>query len=400
MNGFRLFLISACVLFVAGTLSRAAGQEQAIGGDAWQRHTMDDTSEGADGARLRDVNGDGRPDVATAWEEGGVIRAYLHPGPGRVRAPWPRVTVGEVESPEDAVFVDLDGDGAYDVVSAAEGGTRTVFIHWAPAEPDAYLDSGAWTTEPIPATVGWTRWMFVLPMHVDGKHGPDLIVGSKAPDAVVGWLEAPPDPRDMAGWRFHKLYDASWVMTLMAEDMDGDGIDDLLFSDRKDPATRGCWWIKRAEDGFVGEPNYIGGREHEVMFMTRGDPAGDGVERILACTAAQTLLIFTPGDGGWREETLALPRDAGTGKGVAIGALSPGGRPSVVVSCEHAGGKHGVMRLDWEDGVWRFSQISGIGGTKFDMVRLVDLDEDGYPDVLTCEEQEGLGVFWYENPGP
>jgi hypothetical protein len=48
---------------------------------AWQRHVIDDASRGADGIRLADVNGDGLPDIAAGWEEGGTVRAYLNPGP-------------------------------------------------------------------------------------------------------------------------------------------------------------------------------------------------------------------------------------------------------------------------------------------------------------------------------
>ena len=99
---------------------------------AWVRHTIDDTSRGADGVRFLDVNSDGFEDIATGWEEGGLIRAYLHPGLKKVAAPWPLVTVGRVKSPEDAVFCDLDGDGAVDVVSCCEGRNRKVFAHWAP----------------------------------------------------------------------------------------------------------------------------------------------------------------------------------------------------------------------------------------------------------------------------
>src|SRR4051794_21927031 len=86
-------------------------------GPAWVRHTVDESSRGADGVRLADVNGDGLPDVATGWEEGGRVRVCLNPGPALARRPWPSVTVGRVGSPEDAVFVDLDGDGSTDVVS-------------------------------------------------------------------------------------------------------------------------------------------------------------------------------------------------------------------------------------------------------------------------------------------
>ena len=47
-------------------------------------------------------------------------------------------------SPEDAVFVDLDNDGAVDVISCCEGKTKSVFVHWAPRDKDKYLDAAAW----------------------------------------------------------------------------------------------------------------------------------------------------------------------------------------------------------------------------------------------------------------
>ena len=50
----------------------------------WLRHTIDDTSRGADGVRLIDMDGDGRLDIATGWEEGGVVRLYRHPGKAKV----------------------------------------------------------------------------------------------------------------------------------------------------------------------------------------------------------------------------------------------------------------------------------------------------------------------------
>ena len=105
-----------------------------ISGAEWERHVIDNSSRGADGVRAADVNGDGYLDLTTGWEEGGVIRVTMNPGPARVKGKWPAVTVGEVASPEDAVFVDLDGDGRVDVVSSCEGRHRSVCVHWAPQE--------------------------------------------------------------------------------------------------------------------------------------------------------------------------------------------------------------------------------------------------------------------------
>ena len=55
--------------------------------NGWARHTIDASSEGADGVRLADRNGDGRLDIATGWEEGGIVRAYLNPGPTGQKTP-------------------------------------------------------------------------------------------------------------------------------------------------------------------------------------------------------------------------------------------------------------------------------------------------------------------------
>ena len=179
----RAPLVAAAALLLPG-LSRP---EPAGRGAPWKRHTIDASSRGADGVRLADVNGDGRLDITTGWEEGGRVRVYLNPGPARAKEPWPAVTAGEAGSVEDAVFVDLDSDGATDVVSCCEGDVRTMFVHWAPKDPTRYLDPAAWRTEAIPASRGAMQWMFSLPLQVDGRNGIDLFAGGKNEGARIGW---------------------------------------------------------------------------------------------------------------------------------------------------------------------------------------------------------------------
>src|SRR5262245_39159455 len=115
----RLCLL--CLLALCGKTAAA---------EPWRRHVIDDSSRGADGVRLGDLNGDGRFDVVTGWEEGGAVRACLNPEPSRAKERWPGVTLGRAPSPEDAVFADLDGDGTLDAISSCEGKTRTIFVHW------------------------------------------------------------------------------------------------------------------------------------------------------------------------------------------------------------------------------------------------------------------------------
>ena len=167
----------------------------------WKMHIVDNTSRGADGVRLKDVNNDGLLDIATGWEEGGVVRAYLHPGFRKTKQPWPHTEVGKVKSPEDAVFTDLDGDGHIDVVSCCEGRTRSVFFHWSPVN-DPQRKILPWRTTAVPATVSKQSWMFALPLQVDGV-GMDLVLGSKGEGATIGWLQSPENPRDSKAWKYH-----------------------------------------------------------------------------------------------------------------------------------------------------------------------------------------------------
>ena len=67
-----------------------------------------------------------------------------------MRDPWPAVTVGQVGTPEGAVFVDLDQNGRLDVVSCCEGQTRSVFVHWGPTDSAELLIEDRWTTNFFP----------------------------------------------------------------------------------------------------------------------------------------------------------------------------------------------------------------------------------------------------------
>ena len=374
------------------------------------RHTIDDSSRGADGVRLADVNGDGLPDITTGWEQGGVIRVYLHPGYAKARSRWPAVTVGEFASPEDAVFADLDGDGALDVVSSCEGKTKTMFVHWAPQQKGRYLDEAAWKTEPLPGSDGRQQWMFALPLSIDGRNGIDIVAGSKNQGATIGWWQSPANPRDLAAWQWHPLYDAGWIMSLIAHDMDQDGDLDIVATDRKGKSN-GALWLenpgpKRVSEGRWKEHRIGGVNKYEAMFMTIADLDQDGREDVLVPELSGLLLYYRRTQAvppQWETHQLRMPPNTGLGKAVAVGDIDLDGKMDIAFSCEKAvAGKHGVMWMSYRESPteerWQGYVISGPQGVKFDLVELIDLDGDGDLDVLTCEEFDDLGVFWYENP--
>ena len=376
-------------------------------GKPWTRHVIDGSSVGADGVRLADADGDGFPDITTGWEEGGVIRVYLNPGPLRAKRAWPAVTVGRVASPEDAVLVDLDDDGRVDVVSACEGEERSLFVHWAPKWREDYRIEKRWRTAGIGASKG-VQWMFTLPLEVDFRRGLDLVAGGKGPGAAIGWFEAPENPRETSAWQWHPVYRAGWVMSLLPSDMDGDGDLDILASDRKGQHP-GALWLENPGPGPVLAARWpehrIGATGEEVMFLAETDLDQDGQRDVVAAVRPKTIYYFRriSSDGtAWESHRIPIPEQAGTAKGVQAGDLDGDGKLDLIFSCEKARGKlSGVMWLSYSDSSWNkweAHDISGPDGVKFDLVELLDLDDDGDLDVLTCEERANLGVIWYENP--
>lgn len=390
----------ATFLFLAGTAAAepVATTVVAAPGTPWPRHTIDNSSRGADGVKLGDINHDGLPDIVTGWEEGGVVRVYENPGAAKVRQPWPRTNVGEATNVEEAIFTDLNGDGQLEVVSATEGKTRTVFWH--------RQVEGKWQKDFFRTVWDTQMWMQAATLDLDGQHGPDLLLGSKGERASVCWLQSPPQVDDLRDWTSHQLRDAGWIMSLIPQDMDADGDMDVVLSDRKGTRT-GMFWLenpgaaanrKEAE----WKEHAIGGLGKQVMFADVGDVNGDGrADVVTAVKPVEIVICLRQADGGWKE--LALPILAGNlgdAKAAKIADVNGDALPDLVFTCENAKGPlEGIVWLEQQrGGPWKQHTLGGPEGLKFDLMQALDLDADGDLDIITCEERDQLGVIWYENP--
>jgi hypothetical protein len=379
--------------------------QQATG---WIRHTIDDRFSGADGVKLGDLDGDGLFDLVVPWEESGAVVVYLNPGPALAFAPWPAVTVGEVGAVEDAVFVDLDTDGRLDVVSCCQGNVQTMYVHWAPTAAALLTDPGAWQTAALPATAGRRSWMFCQPAQIDGARGLDLVAGAKGDAGQIGFLVAPVNPRSLSTWIWRPLADAAWIMSIIPIDLDADGDVDIVYSDRKGD-DRGCYWLENPGNQFAAILPWwrhrIGTSPDELMFMDLGDFDGDSRLDAVVATNARGLLRFTPLPDPrlpWLATPITWPDTFGTGKSVRLADIDLDQSLDIVFACENAGDRGGVGRLSALDlaglSLWGADAISGTGGGKFDLIQLLDVDQDGDLDVIATEESAGLGVVWYENP--
>src|SRR5689334_10760628 len=99
-TGLHFRVAAALGFFLSASLASPA--DLPTRGQPWNHHSIDDSARGADGVRLADVNDDGLLDIATGWEEAGLIKLYLNPGAAKSKDPWPAVIVGRAKSPEDA----------------------------------------------------------------------------------------------------------------------------------------------------------------------------------------------------------------------------------------------------------------------------------------------------------
>ena len=378
---------------------------------AWPRRTIDDMGSGADGVKLGDMDQDGKMDIVTGWEESGITKVYLHPGVKQVRGKWPKITVGNTPQVEDAVFADLDGDGQLEIISATEGKTQTIFIHSNGSNGKA--DSQAWRGEILPASKKLTQWMYAEPLQVDGKKNVDLIVGGKGKKGLIGWFEAPRKGSQWEKWKWNEMDSVGWVMSILLEDMDGDGDKDVVITDRYGK-KQGCRWLENPGDRRAQKQNWqnhwIGAKGLEVMFMTLVDINGDGKkEALVPERTTPAIHVFTPEGASWVKASYPLPREIGQLKSIEVGDINLDGIPDWVISTNTYG--PGKVGLFWVDGgkvkpnrPLSYQSISGVHEAKFDKVVLWDIDEDGDLDVLTCEENygpesRGLGVIWYENMG-
>jgi hypothetical protein len=353
----------------------------------WEMHTIDASSNGADGVKLADINKDGLLDIATGWEESGITKLYFHPGKDKVKELWPSVIVGKTTSVEDAVFIDINNDGQLDIVSCTEGKSKKILVHFAPK--NQLLDSQKWKTEALPASEGLMQWMYAEPLDIDGKNGIDIVAGGKNDNSSIGWFEAPENRTVLKDWKWHPISSMSWLMSVIFSDIDADGDMDIIVTDRKS-GLKGCRWLENPGNSHLQKnewrSHFFGAENLEVMFMAFDDIDGDGIEEVvLAEKTYKTIRIYRRNGLDWKEQIIEVPAFTGNCKSVEVGDIDGDGVKDLVLSTETGGDER--IGLTWVNGKDlkvekpTFQAISKLHRSKFDRVELTDIDLDGDLDV-------------------
>ncbi len=373
---------------------------------SWPRHTIDSTSNGADGVKSGDINNDGRLDLVVGWEEGALTKLYTNPGRQHIKSPWPSQIVGETPNVEDVLMADLDGDRQEEIISCTEGQSQKIFVH----TPDKG-SKDKWIQVSLPAAENKTKWMYATHTQIDNRGLPDLVAGGKG---TLGWFEAPAKSRQWNKWKWHEISKVGWLMSLLETDMDGDGDTDLLITDRYGDLSA-CRWLENPNNKRSRKKPWsshvIGANGLQSMFITTADLDGDGVPEVIHCERTEnTFRIYWKKDKegiNWSEEKYQLPKSSGKAKSIEVADLDDDGIYDYIISTNTEGiDKCGLYWLSgkklstYSDNDFRC--ISGDHNAKFDKVEVLDLDNDGDLDILICEENygknsRGLGVVWYEN---
>lgn len=436
----RTWLVASTVV-VGAIVGAMVGSNPGTGlnlTSAWQRRIISPGAsgagqlDGADGIDAADVDGDGLLDVVSGAEQGLRLRLAFHPGLHAVRQEWPSVTIPAVNmcSVEDAVFCDLNDDGALDIMAACETGAQRVEIMFAPTPPNTLaelLQTGNWTRVTIDASAN-RRSMRIACADIDGDTDMDMVVGGKDDGVNAGdlaWYEQGADPLDGSLWTFNAITGAGWVMQMYLADIDGDTNLDIVYSDKEnivvptpDATQRGIRILFGDGTGTFGSPVSVTPVEGQWKWFHLVNWDGDAELDIVACRSEppavhEQAVYINGGDGAsWTEVPIPLVAGVGFCQHTTAYDIDLDTDLDIVTSYSNAEALSGfTWQLRSGDALtpsFTKGQIAGVldadGDTKFDNLICVDIDEDGDVDCLTTEQHvpndtgPGLGMLYFENP--
>lgn len=401
--------------FLGGVRRRCREISQNTG---WTRNVMFAT-DGADGVATAQLDGAACHEVLTPSEEDFTVSiATCPPTTVARRSAWAVTTVMTgVTQAESAVFFDLDGDGAQDVVAAGEG--NVVKISFGPTWADDYVINTA------------EDWITVAVGDVDADTNPDVVVGGKAGgvDSVIAWLKAPANPRTASGWTQNTIAPAAWIMSLDVRDFDGDADLDVVAADRQCLAGSVCTHVGTSVHENTGAGATWTHRTvrnsgvSQTKMATVVNMDGDGDLDVLSCastTGPTNTIYWSRNDGSWTFVTQAIttPADVGQCQHLSVADVDRDGTADIVMTTDASVDvQASCSAVVWLRGPhpfsarWEISGRRGCGpgvGEKHDnaVVRAVSgrgaSAPDQYLDVISTEQAvgaTGYGLIWYENPG-
>ena len=238
----------------------------------WQARLIDDQVNGIHGLLIGDVDVDGKTDLLanSAQPDGPFAQSlvwYRVPKDVRSAKNWDRFVFAKGDAPGLSHYLgvgDVNGDGRPDAASAAKGG---------PQDTSGKGNWFAWWEAPEDPTQSWTKHIIaddqpgatnIHPTDVNGDDKMDFIA-SRGHDKGVVWFEAP-------DWKEHVIHETLFgPHCLLVTDLDGDGDIDAATCAKDDKLA--VWFENDGKGKFA---SHIVGRDQAAYDIRAYDMDLDG----------------------------------------------------------------------------------------------------------------------------
>jgi hypothetical protein len=257
--------------------------------DRWKSHLIDDKVDGIHGLLVGDVDVDGKLDLLanSAQPTGPFANSlvwYRTPSKPADAKNWPRHVIADGDAPGLSHYLgvgDVNGDGRPDAASAAKGGPtdKTKMGNWF-----------AWWEAPKDPTQVWKKHLIadaqegatnIHPADVNGDGQTDFIA-SRGHGRGLIWFEAP-------NWKVHDIHQTlHGPHCLAVTDLDGDGDVDAATCAKDDKIA--AWFENDGKGNFTTR---IVGRNQAAYDIRAVDMDNDrDLDLLIAGQATQNVVWY------------------------------------------------------------------------------------------------------------
>jgi FG-GAP-like repeat/Secretion system C-terminal sorting domain/Kre9/KNH-like N-terminal Ig-like domain len=342
----------------------------------WTEHLLDGECVGARGIDVVDLDGDGDLDIIGCAQLGDEIAWWENLGDNVFSTK--QVIVEFANGPENASVADLDGDGDMDIAAALFNANRIVW----------YENDG---TQTFTINVLSDTTIAAIDVHttdLDGDGNVDILATGALTDDIVFY-------RSLGGGEFESVVienDFDEVRRVRSGDIDGDGDLDIVSCASLDEGSVAWWESQNLATEFV---------YHSVDSLFSGaysvdihDMDGDGDQDIVSAAVLADDVVWFENDGSGEfiknevDTNLNAATDA-----VAVDVDSNGMMDIIAVSMSGMREYRRYNEYGLEENQVNYEHVGGRN------VLAVDINQDGYVDLVTSENQAGE-ITWWENNGP
>ena len=255
--------------------------------DRWRMHLIDNQVNGIHGLLVGDVDKDGRPDLLanSAQPVGTRFPNSLvwYKVPKKATQPWHRTVLAKGDAPGLSHYLglgDVNGDGRPDVASGAKGG---------PSDTSKMGNWFAWWEAPKRGGTPWKKHLIsakqpgatnIHPADVNGDGKTDFIA-SRGHGRGVVWFESPT-------WKEHTMHRTlHGPHCLVVTDLDGDGDIDAATCAKDDQQ---CVWFENNGKGKF--TTHVIGLMQAAYDIRAIDMDGDGDLDLLVAGQASRNVVW------------------------------------------------------------------------------------------------------------